>query len=379
MRWLTDTRILVAAIVGIIVVGIISVIAMPPPPAPPLSVRSAEPDGAMALSLWLEESGYTVKQVLSNPIKFGETDVLFILDPLVLYTEDEAQRIHDWVAEGHTLIVAGNYPFILNQLLGVFDVSLHYIPSSSDMVLLSAPTLLTPPVQGVHADSVYKIEAGQGEVVTHLVHETAPVLVSFGVEQGVVWVAGIQTPFTNQGLKNEGSAQLIMNLLAGVPADAVIGFDEARHGFQEASASLSGWLVGSSAGWAILSGIFLVMVYLGLRGRRFGRAVPIPEERLRREPVEYIQAIATLFQRSGQQEAMLKHYSGQLRRRLSERYAVDPKMRDEVMVKTIAGRDPNVDETELQNLFARLRRNKLSEQELLETVTDVDTWLRKIS
>jgi hypothetical protein len=54
-------------------------------------------------------------------------------------------------------------------------------------------------------------------------------------------------------------------------------------------------------------------------------------------------------------------------------------MRDEAMVKTVAGRDPNVDETELQNLFARLRRTKLSEQELLETVTDVDTWLRKIS
>jgi hypothetical protein len=76
---------------------------------------------------------------------------------------------------------------------------------------------------------------------------------------------------------------------------------------------------------------------------------------------------------------MLKHYSWQLRRRLSERYGVDPKLRDEVLVKTIAGRDSNVDHTELQNLFARLRRTKLSEQELLETVIDVDTWLRKIS
>jgi hypothetical protein len=377
-RW-TDRRILLAAFVGIVLVGIITVVAVPPPPAPVLSVRSVAPDGAMALSLWLEQSGYRVRQVLSNPIKFGETEVLFILNPLVLYTNDEAQRIRNWVFDGHTLIVAGSYPFIMNEVLNAFDVSMRYVPTRTNELELSAPTLIFPPVPVIHAPATYIIDSARKDIVTHTFYGTDSVLVSFAEGRGTVWVVGMQQPFTNQGLQEDGSAELILNMLALVPPGSVIGFDEARHGFQEASVSLSGWLVGSAAGWGILVGIALTMWYLVLRGRRFGRAVPIPEEQLRREPVEYIQAIANLFRRSGQRDEMLTHYRLQLRRRLSERYAVDPRLGDNDFVRSIAGRDSTVDEAELKKVLSQLNRKKISEAELLETVIQADNWMRKIS
>ena len=379
MNQMTDRRWLVVALIGVILVSIIAVVLAPPPPAPMLSVRSALPDGAMALSLWLEQSGYTVRQVLSNPMKFGDTDLLFVLNPLVLYTSDEAQRLYSWVAQGHTLIVSGSYPFIINDLLQVFDLSLRYPSLPVDVLQPDVPTLIAPVVHSIHSGTAYGIGTGRNNVVVHLSYGGAPLLVSLQVGAGRVWVAGMQSPFTNRGLKDDGSAEMILNMIGSVPGNTVIGFDEARHGFQEPSSSLSGWLVSSPAGWGILLGLALTMVYITLHGRRFGRAVPIPEERLRREPVEYIQAMANLFRRSGQREVMLQHYSDQLLRRLSERYALDPRLSDAEWVHAIAARDSSVDEAAMRDLLARLNRNKPGEQELLETVIEVDKWLRKIS
>ena len=104
------------------------------------------------------------------------------------------------------------------------------------------------------------------------------------------------------------------------------------------------------------------MIFLALQGRRFGRAVPLPSDRLRREPVEYIQAMANLFRRSGQRAAILKHYRDQLRRRLTERYALDPHLDDIELVKTIVFRDPTVDEAALRGLLRRLSSKQINEQ-----------------
>jgi len=331
------------------------------------------------LSLWLEQSGFKVQQVLSNPMKFGEVRALFVLNPLYPYTDEEAGRIREWVENGNTLIVAGSYPFIINGLLDVFDSSLRYLPNSTPLLSPSLPTLNSPPVQLINAEASYVIDTSRSDIVSHIASGEDKLLISFQQGDGTVWVSGTIQPFTNQGLGDEGSARLILNFLAHLPEGSTIGFDEARHGFQEASASLSGWLVSSPAGWGILSALVLTMTFLALRGRRFGRPVPIPEERLRREPVEYIRAMANLFRRSGQRGEMLKHYGNQLRRRLSERYAVDPRLQDDELVKTIAYRDANMDPAALRGLLGRLSRNKISEQELLDTVMDVDDWLRKIS
>jgi len=379
MTRLSDNRLIAGALVGIVLVAVFTLLVSPPPPAPALSVRSAASDGAMALSLWLEQSGFTVRQVLSNPIKFGEIDALLVLNPLYPYADAEALRIREWVEDGHVLIVAGTAPFIINDLLSVFDVSLRYLPSPVQNLSPALPTLRSPPVETVSASASYVIDSTRDDIVVHIANGADPVLISFQQGAGTVWVSGLTQPFTNRGLGDEQNARLVLNLLSNVPEQSIIGFDEARHGFQEASASLSGWLVSSPAGWGILLALLLTMTFLSLRGRRFGRPIPVPEERLRREPVEYIQAMANLLRRSGQPDEMLKHYGGRLRRSLSERYAVDPHLRDDEMVKAIAYRDADLDPAQLRSLLGRLARNRLGEQELLDTIKDVDDWLRKIS
>jgi hypothetical protein len=375
-RWLNnDARLLLGSLVALTLLGVLTVMLRPAPPAPPLSVRSAAPEGAMALRLWLEASGYRVREVLTFPDDLDNLDALLVLDPILPYEDDDRRAIYNWLRQGNTLIVAGN-PFIVNTLL-TEDLSLRplfwFIPES---IVPAAPTLRTAPFEPLPAQETFVVESDRDDAVIHLTGDDVPVLMSSVESQGTVWVSGMVFPFSNLGLQHEAHARLILNLLAGLPRRAVIGFDEAHHGYgQGRDMTVFSWLVTTAPGWGVLSGMALTFVYLTLRGRRFGRAVPLPEERLRREPVEYIQAMANLFRRSGQREDILRHYRQQFRRKLSERYAVDPRLDDSELLKTIVYREPSIDEAQLRGLLQRLAKKSVSEAELLAVVRDVDAWL----
>jgi hypothetical protein len=371
-----EIRALIGGLLGIVILAIAFTFLLPKPTGVPLSVRDDDANGGMVLALWLERSGYQVRQVLSKPIQIDGVDVLFVLNPISPYTDQEVQAVRDWVRRGNTLIVAGG-PNIVNNLLEPFQVSVSTLFLSDETVAPAAPTLLSPPFDKVRANPVHAIRSTRPDLIAHILSGDAPILASFQEEQGTVWVSGALRPFSNRGLSEpeSNSSRFVLNLLAAIPSKAVIGFDEAHHGFDQ-PLSLMGWLVGTAPGWGLIVGLVLTMLYLTLRGRRFGRAVPIPEERLRREPVEYIQAMATLFRRSGQRGEILKHYRDQLRRRLSERYAVDPKMNDVELLKIVVYRDPTIDEAVLRNLLERLSRRHVNEQDLVSTAKDVDSWLR---
>lgn len=374
-----DLRILAGSVMVLVILAAITVSVTPPPEAPPLSVRSAGRDGTMALQMWLRRSGYDVREVLSYD-RLDEVDVLFVLEPLwFIYADDDARLLQNWVEDGHTLIIAGT-PFATNTLLNPYNLSLNFLPISSEMLSPAAPSLVAPPFSAVRAEAVSTIATERKDVVPYLFSVDLPVLVSAQHGAGRLWVSGALRPFTNQGLQDPGSARLIANLLANIPTTSTIGFDEAVHGYGDpASQSLSNWLFGTAPGWGIVLALVVTMAYLATRGRRFGRAVPLPDERLRRESVEYIHAMATLFRRSGQRSEILRHYNDQLRRRLSERYAVDPKLEAIEFVKTVVYQDPALDEAVLRDLMQRLSHKKVSEPELIKTASDVDEFLRSLT
>jgi hypothetical protein len=347
-----------------------------PPDAPPLSVRSAEADGAMVLRLWLEENGYKAIEVLAKPISPGSIKALFVLAPLISYTEDEALRVQDWVQRGNTLIVTGD-PFIVNDLLAPYEVSLEYKLPSIDKVLPSAPTLRSPAFNSIRVDAILEIVTTRSDVVPHLSSSMGPLVVSFSEGSGTVWIVAAERPFTNRGLSDQGTPQFLLNILSGISTRSAIGFDEGHHGFGELM-SIPVWLFTTAPGWGILLSITLTMIFLAMQGRRFGRILALPDNRLRREPIEYIQAIANLSRRSGQRTEILVHYRNQFRRRVSDRYALDSTLSDSEWLKALVFRDPRVDETQLRDLLARLARQRITEPELVRTAVDVDEWLRRL-
>jgi hypothetical protein len=374
----TDTKILLGSLVAIAILSVVTLVTAPAPDAPALSVRSDKADGAMAFQRWLQHSGYEVQEVLSLKEQLSSLDVLIVLEPSITYSEANVRLIRDWVRQGNTLIVSGS-PFTVNDLIRPYEVAFDYRIAETDPLAAAAPTLLNPAFDRAAVEIAYPINTEREDAVPHMFISNSPVLISLPEQGGQVWLLGVPLSFSNRGIRDDGNAKLIGNLLATVPSRAVIGFDEAAHGFgEEGGLDFNGWLFGTPPGWGILLAVAITMLYLALRGRRFGRAIPLQADRLQRESGEYIHAIATLFRRSGQRSEMLAHYENQLRRRLSERYALDPKLEPRQLVQVVIYHDPTIDEAAFRDLLARLGKPHPSEAELVRTVSDVDAFLKQL-
>jgi hypothetical protein len=376
-RNLTDTRLLIIGLTGSVIFAVITALLTLQPSGSYTSVRDDRAGGAKALKLWLEDIGYEVKE-LGSLESTEEVDVLFVLSPRNAYSESEARYLAEWVRRGNHLIVAGNI-FTLNSVLEPYQMGVQYHNYDLGRRSLNSPALSNPPFEQLRVGQVYRIVSDRPDLVMHLNDGDVPIIASVAERQGEVWVSGTIRPFTNLGLGDDASAGLILNILSNVPRSAVIGFDEGLHGEEAPPETLTSWLRETPAGWSILSSIGLVMVFLFMHGRRFGQAFPIREEQLRREPVEYIQAMANLFRRSGQREATMAHYRQMLRRHLAKRYSVDPHLEDTEFVKTIAARDITVSEGDLLRLLKHLSKSKVGEQELLYLAVEVDEWIKKLS
>ncbi|MEL6150795.1 MAG: hypothetical protein AAFR56_14300, partial [Chloroflexota bacterium] len=215
--------------------------------------------------------------------------------------------------------------------------------------------------------------------VPHFIAEDTPVLVSFREEEGNVFVMGSAFPFTNSGFRADGSRRLIANFMGGtIPGETRVGFDEGQIGDgSQLPPSILAWLLSSNAGrGTVLFGVMMLAYFIS-QGRRFGRPVPLEEDRLRREPVEYIVALASLFRRSGRRPETLQHYKKHLRRRLAERYALDPSMSDSRFAHAAAARNKSINEDELRSLFTKLDKENASEAEMLATAAEVNEWLNR--
>ncbi len=374
----SDVRLLVVGLIGLALLGLLVANQIPTVPLRPASVRNDERDGVMVLHRWLDESGYEVRELVSDSIQPGELDAIFIFEPDTYYTPEEAQRVQRWVQQGHTLIVAGTSSYFLGSVLAPYDITVSYLQLYDTQVALTAPTLIQPPVASLHLKSISYLRFTRTDVVIHIALEGSPVLISFPEGRGTVWVMSSVYPFTNLGLQEDGSPQLVMNLLQTVPRDGKIGFDEALHGQEPQPESLTLWFLTTVPGLGIFSAFVLVLVFLVLRGRRFGQPMPLPDARLRREPVEFIRAIAHLLRRSGQREYTLQHYRTQFGRWLSSRYGVDLRRAD--LAQLVAQHDPTVDAGELQALLDAISpTQQITEQELVSIVKRMDDWIRNHS
>src|SRR5690606_8112135 len=176
-------RLLIGAFVALVIVSAI-IVSRQEPPAFPLSVRNDRQYGVMALRLWLERSGYQVRETNSSASDLDDIDVLFKLNEYSwdMPSEDvSGDNLREWVEAGNTLIVAGT-PFALNDFLTTFDISLGFYPNiqTQTIFISAAPTLVAPPVYETVLISPFPIETERRDVVPHLfTYDGQPVLVSF--------------------------------------------------------------------------------------------------------------------------------------------------------------------------------------------------------
>lgn len=345
------------------------------------STYSSAEWGALGLQRWVQALGYRARNLEYTEWRIpDDTAALFIIDPQQERISDaEAQETLRWVRTGGTLILVQTRPGFVqnpNELMQALGASVVIADPDAEVEQASAaqPLLNAPPVVSVPVKTNAALDLNRDDWVPLLQTKLGPSLVGLQEGRGYVYIAASTYPFTNAGLREPGSAPLLLNLLARVPGGGTILFDEYHHGFNTPPtlrrvALQQGW------GWAVAYAVLVIVLYILLTGRRFGKPVPLPADIARRSSAEYVQSMAMLFRRAGKQNYILDHYHSQLKRRLARPYGFVPPANDAQFVQELQRYRGATDEqaARLTALLDQLR-SPAREDQLVRLVRDVDAF-----
>jgi len=210
-----------------------------------------------------------------------------------------------------------------------------------------------------------------------MTYQGLPVLVSFEQGQGRVILGTIADLFTNAGLKKSGNPEVVLNILALAKNQGDIWFDEWHHGVQSGDEILGPeeFLRRTPVGRASLFVAFALLIVFFMQGRGFGRPVPLPQEIRRRGAIEHVTGIANLSRRAAHRSVVMMNYHQQIKRKLGQRYRLDPGMDDEEYVNKLVEYNPAIDKNELLNLLKRLKRRDVNETEMVNLAVDASKWI----
>jgi hypothetical protein len=328
--------------------------------APPLASFSSAPDGARALWLWLEALGHSVSDEVGETFCLPEdVGMVLMLEPFAGITVEEWETIDAWVESGGTLVLVGDR-FPTTFAVRHYDFNLAYLGTEASTLTVQTPLLASPPLTGMVSARAQAYFATDRD--DFVILSTAPF------------------SFSTAGLKKEGNPQLVLNVISAASQPGVIWFDEWHHGARSTRAELIGpgdWLRHTPAGRSLLYAGAVIFLALVIRGRHFGRPVPLPRDVTRRAPLEYITAVANLSRRAGHQSAALRYYRHRLKRTLGKRYRLSPTLPDDKYVAQLAELNPNLDANALHSLLTRLCQDRVSESEMVQLATKVTEWLKE--
>jgi hypothetical protein len=344
---------------------------------PKLSSLSSAPDGALALKLWVQQLHYDVdEQVLASFLPPKDVSILFMLEPL-FPGEDELQALDDWVQAGGTLIAIGEQ-YGMYSLIDHYKFDFRYLTDQSSAPASGTPLFASPSaVDFKHAKVQVTLQSDRDDFVVLVADKGAPTLVSFEQGKGRVILGTMTESFTNAGLKEAGNPELVLNILALAQAKGVVWFDEWHHGVRNGEQILGPgeFLRRTPIGRSILFAALVIFLVLFIQGRGFGRPVPLPQEIRRRGALEHITGIANLSRRAAHRSAVMQQYHQQIKRKLGQRYRLDPNMDDRDYVDKLAGYNPSLEKDELLNLLKRLKQKDISEPEMVHLAAEASQWI----
>jgi hypothetical protein len=344
---------------------------------PRLSSLSPAPDGALALKLWIQELKISVdEQVLAGFAPPESASILLMLEPL-FPTESELQSIDEWVEAGGTLIAIGDQ-YGMYSVVDHYEFSFNYVLDDSAAPAFGTPLFDSPSAPAPKDSDVRITLASEREdYLVLFARRDQPILVSFEQGAGRVILGTIPESFTNDGLKAEGNPELVLNILALARNKGTVWFDEWHHGLQSGEQVLgpAAFLRFTPVGRSLLFVTFVLAIVFFLQGRGFGRPVPLPQETRRRGALEHITGIANLSRRAAHRSAVMMHYHQRIKRKLGQRYRLDPGMDDKEYVDVLSGYNPALDKNELLNLLKQLRRTDTGETEMVHLAREAAKWI----
>ena len=368
---------LLVLIAALALVGVVALaVAVPPDQGNPSS-RSAGRLGTLAVYTWLQRLGLPVSRV-TGTFDLSQVDVLVEYDPLLTLSSSDVDATLDHVKRGGDVIVALAPESIaaaqpLLQRLGVelgatsapgtalpaqpFDVAarVHSVPTGGGFSFLPSPTLV-PLLTQNHA------------VVAAAVH------VDGG---GRVVIIGDTQPLSNDGLRHDDSSYFMLSLLERARGGRV-AFDEFHHGEGGMANTGAAAIFNGPVGLAAVLAVVIVVLAIGLNGRRLGRPVAMDTPAVP-SAESYMDAMGELLSRSRRRGGLAARYGDDLKRRVSSLSGIDAHSDDAAFVAALraAGHEHADDVATLLTRARVLAAGHPDEAALLSLARDVDELERR--
>ncbi len=344
-------------------------------------------DGLRALRLWLEKMDYTVERTGNRTFALpADVRLLFVYPNLEPFSAEEATLLHDWVANGHTLVLIGPTADEV-ALAATFGVASKANAQFLQATVQQQPLLPAsdPTFRQVNPNFSVLDLAKAPDAVTVLATENQKPLVAVRrLKRGVIWYLSEDFALTNEQLHDKNVAALLPALLRTAVAPGKILFDtyhlygpDLSGNSAKKITSLQEWLVGSPFGWATLFALGVILLYLLLQGQRLGPALPAPQATRRREAAEYVQAMAALYRRAQQLEAVAQHHKRRLKLGLGRPLHISIELSDAEFIQRLQATDQNLRDDEVQTIQQLLHNldNQTNEGVLVHMAAKIDEVL----
>lgn len=338
---------------------------------------SAAPQGALALSQWLEAEGYGVARVREFPLAGGGLDALIVIAPeQEEFTQADAASVRAFVEGGGTLIYVTDGRDDTANLARALGVTVTLGKGGGDTATPVGPTLARPPVRTIALDSPATIAPAvpnDPAFLPRAASANGTVVATVTRGAGRIQLLSGPYPLSNKGLAEADNLALVQNLLAGLPAGARVGFDEYHHGYGLGT-SIADRALRSPWGWALLYLALLAFVAFALNGRRFGRPLPAPPVPPQ-APATYARALGDRWRERGARAFAQAHITERLKHNLAAPFGLDPALDDAAFCAALHARRPDL-ATACVALLADLRAEAKTDTALLAQTRRAEDVIR---
>lgn len=298
-----DTKILIAG--GAILVLLIAAAVLLSPPEEDTtrfpSSYATGPQGGKAAYLLLEELGYAVERWQSPleelPSPSEARTVLVLAEPIERNTVRDRETLESWLQAGGIVLATGYRSL---GFLPERSASFEY-EYQSKKFSAAAPSDLNRgiPTINLRPEGYWNTKTNSAPVIFG--DDDHAVVVSYTYGKGrVIWWAG-PTPLSNEGLKDKGNMELLMNSL-GPSSGSRILWDEYFHGERP---SLRSYFAATPLIWGFGQLALGLVAIFFTYSRRSGPVRPlVPEPRL--SPLEFVDSLGGLYERAHAASAAVK-------------------------------------------------------------------------
>jgi Domain of unknown function (DUF4350) len=300
------------------------------------SSYSSGNSGTKAAYLLLEQTGYAPKRWTSDPRKLAEVApnaTLILADPEVSEQAD-IESVRNFIRKGGRVVTTGVGASIFFPFKRMQPGMPHFRWKSYKPV---EPSDLTRGIQEIELATQFYFREADGEIPFRDEEERPVLRFHYGAGEVIWWSSA--DPMTNAAIREKDNAQLLLNSI-GEPGRGPVLWDEYFH---EGTKTVVDSILASPLRWGLLQAALIGCVVCLTFSRRFG---PVRDSvaTSRLAPMEFVETLAALYERSGASQISVEIVNARFRAALHRRFSIALDAPPHVVAARIVEHAPSLDQ-----------------------------------